>query len=285
MPDPQPRPESDPEMADASLFFAEPEPPEPSPVGPRSANLGEVYAVEGAEPGVESEAVPEPPVPRATRPQPRAGKAEAVSKKPKRRPSSGVDQLWSRAAEWGADLVRLGLALVGLGALLYATFRLDALAPWSVLLAFSAVGLTILAYPIFITLERPVRVTPEQAVKDYFGALSHRVPHYKRMWLLLSTDGRLSREFSDFATFRSYWTSQLARWKAEARSQALLNPLTVEVADFKSDKSAGQTEIDGEYSVRVLVPGRVEPVASYRVSGRFVWGADKMWYLETGTLD
>jgi hypothetical protein len=196
-----------------------------------------------------------------------------------------VDQLWSRGAEWGTDLVRLGAAVLVAGFLLYSTFRVDALAAWVVLFAFATVGLVILAYPIFITLERPVRVTPEQAAKDYFGALSHRVPHYRRMWLLLSTDGRNAPEFGSFDAFKSYWTRRLAGWEAEAKSQGVLNPLTVEVADFKSEKSAGQTEIDGEYTARVLVPGRTEPVASYRVSGRLVRGEDKMWYLESGTLD
>ena len=31
-------------------------------------------------------------------------------------------------------------------------------------------------------------MTPEQAVKDYFAALSHHVPHYRRMWLLPGAD-------------------------------------------------------------------------------------------------
>ncbi len=92
-------------------------------------------------------------------------------------------------------------------------------------------------------------------------------------------------EFGSFPAFKAYWTGRLARWKADARSQGVLNPVTVEVADFKSEKSAGQTEIDGEYTARVLVPGSSEPVASYRVSARLVRGADKMWYLESGTLD
>jgi hypothetical protein len=196
-----------------------------------------------------------------------------------------VDQLWSRGAEWGSDLIRLGVAGLVAAFLLYSMFRVDALAAWVVLFAFAAVGLAILAYPIFITLERPVRVTPEQAAKDYFGALSHRVPHYRRMWLLLSTDGRNAPEFGSFDAFKSYWIRRLAEWKAEAKSQGALNPITVEIADFKSEKSAGQTEIDGEYTARVVLPGQAEPVASYRVSARLVRGADKMWYLEKGTLD
>jgi hypothetical protein len=282
---PDPRPESEPEIADASLLFGQSEAAkdQASPSSPADAGPG--YAVEGPEAEVDSPATPPiPPIPRAERPRP-ASKAEPTARRARRAPSSGVDQLWSRGAEWGTDLVRLGVAGLVAGFLLYSTFSVNALGAWVVLFAFACVGLAILAYPIFITLERPVRVTPEQAVKDYFGALSHRVPHYRRMWLLLSTDGQRSPSFGSFPEFQAYWKARLAAWKAESKSQGVLNPLTVEVTDFKSEKSAGQTEIDGEYTARVMLPGQAEPVASYRVSARLVRGADKMWYLESGTLD
>ena len=51
-------------------------------------------------------------------------------------------------------------------------------------------GAVLLSYPILITLERPVRMTPEQALRDYYGALSHQSPHFRRMWLLLGKDGQ-----------------------------------------------------------------------------------------------
>jgi hypothetical protein len=281
---PDPRPESDPDIADASLLFGGPEASKAGPSPSAPADAGPGYAVEGPEPEADSPAAPPiPPIPRAERPRP-ASKSELAPRRAKRAPSSGVDQLWTRGAEWGTDLMRLGGAFLVAGFLLYSTFRVDALGAWVVLFAFAIVGLAILAYPIFITLERPVRVTPEQAAKDYFGAISHRVPHYRRMWLLLSTDGRNAPEFGSFDAFKSYWTRRLAEWKAESKSQGVLNPLTVEIADFKAEKSAGQTELDGEYTAQVVAPGRSEPVASYRASSRFVRGADKMWYLESGTL-
>jgi hypothetical protein len=282
---PDPRPEPDPEIADAALLFggSGPEAPKARPSAPSPADPGG-YAVEGPEAEAEAPVTPPiAPVPRAERPRP-AAKPEAPVKRA-RRASSGVDETWSRGAEWGTDLVRVGIAMLVAGYLLYATFSIHAIAAWLVLLAFSAVGLAILAYPIFMTLERPVRVTPEQAAKDYFAALSHRVPHFKRMWLLLSTDGRRSPSFDSFPAFQGYWKAKLAQWKADARSQGVLNPLTVEVSGFKSEKSAGQTEIDGEYTASVMDPGRTEPVATYHVKARFVRGDDRMWYLESGTLD
>ena len=68
----------------------------------------------------------------------------------------------------------------------------------------------VLSYPILITLERPVRITPEQALRDYYGALSHQLPHFRRMWLLLSTAGRISTAYGSFEGFKAYWKDRLA---------------------------------------------------------------------------
>ncbi len=278
-------PDSDPEIADASQLFGQPEAPKAETPASSPVDAADGYAVEGPEPDPEAVAGPPiPPIPKAERPRP-VPKPEPAARRPKRAPSSGVDPLWSRWGEWDTDLIRLGLATVVVGFLLYSTFGANTLGLWAFLFLASVVGLAILAYPIFITLERPVRVTPEQAVKDYFAALSHRVPHFKRMWLLLSTDGRNATEFGSYPAFKAYWTRRLAEWKAGAQSSGPLNPITVEVADFKSEKSAGQTEIDADYTAQVLSPGRPEPVANYRVSLRLVRGSDRMWYLEKGTLD
>jgi hypothetical protein len=176
--------------------------------------------------------------------------------------------------------------LVVVAFLLYSTFNLDALFLWAMLFLASMVALAVLCYPMFITLERPVRVTPEQAIKDYFGALSHRVPHYKRMWLLLATDGRSSPSFRTFDEFQRYWKDKLDGWKKSAGSPGKLNQLEVEVQDFKSDKSAGQSEIEASYTARVVRRGAegASPVATYHVSLRLVRGPDKMWYLDDGTI-
>ena len=71
----------------------------------------------------------------------------------------------------------------------------------------------VLSYPILITLERPVRITPEQALRDYYGALSHHLPHFRRMWLLLEHGGRISTAYGSFEGFKAYWKDRLANMR------------------------------------------------------------------------
>jgi hypothetical protein len=151
-------------------------------------------------------------------------------------------------------------------------------------LSAGAIVAAILSYPILITLERPVRVTPEQAVRDYYGALSHHVPHFRRMWLLLSTAGRISTAYGSLEGFKAYWKTRLAQLrKGHATS---LTPLVFEVADFKSPKSAGEIRIDAEFTLKIWVRGkrRLGPIQAIPLRIALVRGPDKMWYLEDGTL-
>lgn len=228
---------------------------------------------------VEPPPVPVPPVtPR--KPKPKAEAREPVEAGP---PAS-VDQVWSRGAEWGSSLFSLGFAAVAFGVLIYI-----ALSAGQFMLAFLLAGLggaalLALCYPIFITLERPVRITPEQAAKDYFATLSHSLPHYQRMWLLLSSAGRVSPEFSSYGAFKGYWKRTLAKLQGGKASQ--LNPLTFQVEDFHSEKSAGMTAINAKYTVKVY-RGDPEPgneVASYLIATSLVKGPDRMWYLNNGKL-
>ena len=91
----------------------------------------------------------------------------------------------------------------------YFLWSVENLAPAFLTLVVGAVGAITLSYPILITLERPVRVTPEQALRDYYAALSHHLPHFRRMWLLLSTAGRISNAYGSFEGFKAYWTDRL----------------------------------------------------------------------------
>jgi hypothetical protein len=142
----------------------------------------------------------------------------------------------------------------------------------------------LLSYPILITLERPVRVTPEQAARDYFGALSHHLPHYRRMWLLLSASGRVSAHFASYEGFKQYWNTRLNQLRQGHVGP--LSPLVFLVEEFQSEKSAGRTKIDGRFKVRVFIRGRRSegPIQSFSLERSFARGPDGMWYLDDGTL-
>ena len=169
--------------------------------------------------------------------------------------------------------------------LLFVYFLRDLLSDCAflVLLLGGAVAV-VLSYPILITLERPVRITPEQAVRDYCAALSHHLPHFKRMWLLLSTAGRVSTAFGSFEGFKAYWKDRLGRLR-EGHAGSM-TPLVFMVADFKAEKSAGMTRVDADFTVKVLVRGQRQagPIHTFPMRIALVRGPDKMWYLEDGTL-
>ena len=144
----------------------------------------------------------------------------------------------------------------------------------------------LLAYPMLITLERPVRITPEQAVTDFFAAASHHVPHYRRMWLLLSSAGRESGPFGDFDDFRDHWKGRIEGWKA-SRGAGKFAPLTFEVEDFQADKSTGMSTSRADYTVLISLRDRedIGPIESIKMAHGLVKGPDRMWYLNRGRLD
>jgi len=145
-------------------------------------------------------------------------------------------------------------------------------------------GAVLLSYPLLITLERPVRITPEQAARDYFAALSHHLPHHRRMWLLLSARGRVAPQFASYEGFKGYWVKRLEQLRDGHAGR--LSPLVFKVEEFRAEKSAGKNEIDARFKVKVLVRGRQTegPICSFSVERSFARGPDGMWYLDDGTL-
>lgn len=254
----------------------------------------EGYEVEGLdEVEDEPQAPPVPVAPKPRNPQRRPARADGEppdedDPKPKLKSKrseaeeSAVSEPWSRGAEWGSTLVVVGVAL-------FLTFWLayTMLSPTSIglmiLVLVGGLAVTLgLAYPIFVTLERPVRMTPEQALKDFLAALSHSRPHYKRMWLLLSDRGKNSGPFDDFSGFQNYWRQSRSELKAQApRGSGML---TFSVVDFKSEKSAGQTVIDGTATIHATAGDDAKPLAVFWGKMWFVRGPDRMWYLNQGYL-
>jgi hypothetical protein len=279
-----------PEIADAEALFHDASAPSGGvrqrPVEPTSSSPVEAYEVEEQpEPSRDRESVPIEPV--GTRRKNTSGPGRmsvSAAGVPTRDPSEAVDEVWTRSAEWSRSVLLLVGVGIGVGALIYLLLLFEEFGLAFLVLLAGGVALAVLSYPILITLERPVRVTPEQAVHDYFVALSHHVPHYRRMWLLLSNAGRSAGGFATFDGFRRYWKTRLAELRG-GKSSAF-TPLKFQVHDFKSEKSAGKSEISVTFTVRVLVRGRQTegPIATIPVKTTLVKGPDKMWYLDRGTL-
>ena len=312
-----PRPPDDDAIGDVQSLFREDSPRREPSQKPRPApDDGGGYDLIGGEPAPDvGESIPPapiPPIPSSaprTKARPRV-EAEDAEADAEFGPDSAaeavparVDRVWSRGAEWGSTLVTLGIAgTIWLG-LLYSAL-VGEWGSWFFLIGLVGLAaLIVLAYPIIITLERPVRMTPEQAVRDYFGALAHLRPHYKRMWLILSSAGQDSQEFGNFGEFQAYWKRALARLRGGKAGG--FAPLIFRVQDFRSEKSAGKTSIKVKFTLRVHLtksPGgaadapalasretldelsRGAELASYRMALGLVRGPDKMWYLNDGAL-
>jgi hypothetical protein len=196
---------------------------------------------------------------------------------------SDVDPVWTRMGEWGPDLYRVAGA--GLGTLFLSYLCGFSTFGFLVFLAGGA-ATVLLSYPLLITLERPVRITPEQAVVDFYAAASHHFPHYRRMWLLLSVVGRESGKFRTFESFRDYWKTRIERWRREGGA-GTYTPLKFEVDAFRSDKSTGKETSRADYTVNVYIRDRedVGPIESFRMAHGLVRGPDRMWYLNRGVLE
>jgi len=283
---PPPPDDGEPNIADAEALFRDDPAPEPPTGSPRlrvAAQGGDDYAVEDL-PEVPSARPALPPVdtPRMVK-KPKAEVAEAP--KPIRpEPSAKVEQVWSRGAEWGATIAALVFTLLGVLSLLFVLFTFERFALAFFVVMASVPLLVFVGYPMLITLERPVRITPEQAVRDYYTAASHHFPHYRRMWLLLSSEGRISGSFGSYEGFRRYWKARLDQLRDGKASG--FTPLKFQIEDFRSEKSAGLTNINVSYTVNVSIRGQQDGglVSSVKIAMSLVKGSDRMWYLNIGTL-
>ncbi|HMB07081.1 MAG TPA: hypothetical protein VKP69_25530 [Isosphaeraceae bacterium] len=291
MAEPPPHPDGVPEIDDVDWPLGDRPAKAPAPKGstpPPAAHPGEGYAVVGLDHDVADEPPVRPPIPT---PPPRTAKPKSKPVKDLERsaradpvPEATVDEVWTRRAEWGPNLVALALAAPAAGGLIVCAVAQAWFVLALLLMLAAGAGLLLLSYPIAITLERPVRITPEQAVRDYYAALSHRIPHYRRMWLLLSSAGKASRWFGSLEGFKGYWEGRLKMLKGGRAGK--YTPLKFQVEDFRAEKSAGKTSLPAKFTVKVYVRGRQDagPIASYRVETGLVKGPDKMWYLNDGTL-
>jgi hypothetical protein len=192
-----------------------------------------------------------------------------------------VDPVWNRAAEWGPDLVKVGIAGFSTLFLAWLTFNWFFVCIF-VLLVGGAIT-AVLSYPILITFERPVRITPEQAVTDFFAAASHHFPHYRRMWLLLSTAGREAGGFESFEQFRDHWKALIEGWRGPEHARKF-TPLDFALRDFRADKSTGTMTSKAQYHVRVGYRDKPDlgEIATFKMAHGLVKGPDRMWYLNRG---
>ena len=285
-----------PDIADARGFL-DPEPPS-SPTAerdPHRVRAPQSALTDDQDQGYEVE---ESPVEAASVPRPAAFPTDDEAKSPRAarsrswrsRPDldemeeGAVEETWSRWREAAPDLIRVGLTGLTTLVLAYFSFSVENLSLSLTILIVGGLAAVILAYPIWITLERPVRITPEQAARDYYDSLCHHLPHFRRMWLLLGKRGRTCGAYGSFEGFRDYWKRRLETLRDGQVGP--WTPLVFQVTNFRSEKSGGQSRLDVEFVVQVWRRGgRAQPpLRSIPVQMSMVRGPDRMWYLESGVL-
>lgn len=290
---PDPHPNDEPEIADASQLFEDARAgsgaSDRSPAGDSAGTGPDGYDLVEHEDQQQETPLP-PPVGPSTPPEASPHPARASAGESSYRATSPgaqaqearVDEVWSRAAEWGPNLILLAIVGFLVIWLIYETLGNPALA--FLFFVTGSAALLAISYPIVITLERPVRVTPEQALNDFYESLSHHVPHFRRMWLLLSSSGRMCSAYGSLEGFKLYWKAQLVRLRGNRAGK--LTPLVFKVEDFRSEKSAGKTAAEAKYNLLIFLRGRQHegPLATYPMSATLVRGPDNMWYLNQGTL-
>jgi hypothetical protein len=191
-------------------------------------------------------------------------------------PPPEVSRVWSRWAEWQEPLIwsSAGVALAIL--IVYAGGYV------AILMFLLAISYG--AYCVVTSLEIPVRVTPEQAIQEYYAAANHRLPNFRRMYALLTDDAKRCAAYSYFAQFRAYWMQQIARF---SRSPTWLVPLEFRVEGFKCRYNQDKTLAAVRYVVRVAPRSQSEsaqPSAEFDVRNLAVKGPDGQWYVNDGTL-
>lgn len=299
----------EPEIADVELLFQEAAPPvkpprdrgvlptsEPNEVIELAQPVArrEVPSTKTPEPAPRAQALNPPPIPAPTPPLPQPGSGMAETARDREfkaasrsalGPADDVDQIWSRKLEWGPTLVALTAWTITYLSLLYVAIATESFNFAFVAWILGGLYWLYLCYPILITLEIPVRLTPESAVKDYYGALSHHIPHYRRMWLLLGRQARLTPYFGSFEGFKAYWKVRMNDLKEQGRAGPT-TPLQFQVERFDSEKSSGQSVVSARFEVQVFVRGRRDEgaIATFPMRIELVRGPDKMWYLGDGTL-
>lgn len=280
-----PEPESRPVILPAEDEPA-PEPPTTEPPAPAS-DLG--YDVASAEPTPLTvpppQAVEEPkPAPMAPEPAPRASVRKRAE--PRDEPST-VRPVWSRSGEWGLDLLKVIGAFLGTLLLAFLGTAFGSFGLGFLLFLAGLAATVVLAYPMLITLERPVRLTPEQTVNYYFEAASHARPHLRRMWLLLSDRGR--SDFGGRERFEAYWRQKLLEHREGLPTGPLaaFNPVRFEVNSFDGPGGKDEDFIPASFDLVLERPSTDGATLRTRVPRRVTLsrGPDRMWYLDDGRVE
>lgn len=188
-----------------------------------------------------------------------------------------VRRVWNWSDELWRDLV-IAAALVWLGIFVYNYEPIRLL----LVVALVAGGLAWAIYKVSVSIERPVRVTPEQALGEYYQALAHHVPSYRRMYLLLTRDAQRAPEFGSFGAFRTYWQYRLGQLRPQG---SWWQPIDFQLFNVRTKYTPTRDFAEARGTLHLFIRGwEREPLAKFRFRVNLVKGPDGSWYLDDGRL-
>jgi hypothetical protein len=209
-------------------------------------------------------------------------KAALVPDKSGRIESARDFPLWSRGQESGSAFFMvfvIGSATFAL-AWLFADWQTIHISGWITFLG--SIVTVLAAYPLVIGLERPVRSSPERAVRDFFESLEHHSPLYRRMWLLLTPEAHNTRHYTEFAGFRGYWAGRVREWRHRGDAWPY-TPVVIKIGTIRADAISPAEPLVRRlrFSIAVSLRGRRASghVARYDLEWTAERGRDGQWYL------
>lgn len=231
--------------------------PRPRPAGPQAGQSGETVF----QPRAAAE---------MDRPE-RGGTEDGLPEDPRDLPK--VKPTYDRGREAGPIVITV-VVLVVVGMVAWVDGTLIGL---PLMLAGMAWGL----YRLALVLPHPVRVTPEQAVREFYDAFCHRVPNYRRMYLLLSVPAKREKQINSYRAFCAYW-----RWRqAQIVGKNWIEAAGFDIERFDAKYNAQRTFAAVDFTLLLYRRGQPQsPVFVRPVSMTLVKGRDGSWYLNEGVL-
>ena len=190
-----------------------------------------------------------------------------------------VDPLYSRTDESRITLIIFsGVFLAGWINLLVDFIYIPYFPTMVWLTGFSYAG-----YRFVITVEAPVRTTPEQGLREFFGAFCHRFPNYRRMYDFLTGDERSSSKWGAEPRkgFRRYWLEQ--------KREILGEGYPCRAVDYRMERVHTEYNKQRNFSriecrLTLFPRGHAESGQTRPLQMTLAKGADNCWYLNEGRL-
>ncbi len=190
-----------------------------------------------------------------------------------------VDPLYSRTNENRITLILfIGVFLVG-----WLNWTWDLVYIRWFPTIFWLTGFSYVSYRFVITIEPPVRTTPEQGMREFLEAFCHRFPNYRRMYDFLTGDEQSSSKWGvePRKGFKRYWLDQKREILGEGYPcRAVAYRMERVHTEYNKQRNFARIEC----RLTLFPRGPAEKGQARPVEMTLAKGTDNCWYLNEGKL-